>query len=174
LVQFTATIFQFGKQGEKTGWTYIKIPLAIAHQLKAGQKKSFRVKGRLDRHPIRGLALIPMGNGDFILALNASIRKMIKKRKGDKINVSLQSDDQPLKLSTELMECLADEPDALQFFESLAISHRQYFSKWIESAITEHTKTKRLAQTIIALSKRFHFGQMLRSLKLEKDKQLKL
>jgi hypothetical protein len=26
MVQFTTTIKQFGKQGEKTGWTYIEIP----------------------------------------------------------------------------------------------------------------------------------------------------
>jgi hypothetical protein len=174
LVQFTVTILQFGKQGEKTGWTYIKIPAEIAHQLKPGQKKSFRVKGRLDRHSVHGLALIPMGNGDFILALNASIRKVIKKQKGDQIKVSLQADDQLLELSAELMDCLADEPNALQFFESLAISHRQYFSKWIESAKTEPTKTRRIAQTIIALSKRFHFGQMIRSLKADQDDLMKL
>ena len=32
--------------GEKTGWSYIEIPAAIAQQLKPNYKKSFRVKGK--------------------------------------------------------------------------------------------------------------------------------
>lgn len=43
-VQFIATIHRFESKGEKTGWTYIEIPVDIAQQLKPGNKKSFRVK----------------------------------------------------------------------------------------------------------------------------------
>jgi hypothetical protein len=41
MVQFTTTIKQFGKQGEKTGWTYIEIPADIAEKLIPGNKKGF-------------------------------------------------------------------------------------------------------------------------------------
>jgi hypothetical protein len=75
MISFTTTILKFGQQGEKTGWTYILIPAELAGQLKPGHKKSFRVKGRLDQYPIKGVALLPMGEGDFIMALNAAHAK---------------------------------------------------------------------------------------------------
>ena len=115
MVQFTTTILQFAAQGEKTGWTYISIPAKIAQQLKPDNKKSFRVKGLLDNYNIRGIALLPMGGGDFIMPLNATMRKATGKRKGDSIKVKLEADDKPLVLNKELMECLTDEPPHLLF-----------------------------------------------------------
>jgi len=44
----------------------------------------------------------------------------------------------------------------------LAPGDRKYFSNWIESAKTDETKTKRIAQTINALSKKWDYGQMIR------------
>jgi len=162
MIQFTTTIKKFSDKGEKTGWTYIEIPAAIADKLKPNNKRSFRVKGNLDNYVFEGLALIPMGEGDFILALNATIRKKIKKQKGDKLKVSIEVDDKPVKINAELMDCLSDEPESLSFFNTLAPGHRKYFSNWIESAKTDETKTKRIAQTINALSKKWDYGQMIR------------
>ena len=72
-ISFSTTILQFASQGEKTGWSYIKINKKIAQELKPDTKTSFRVKGKLDTFVIKGVALIPMGGGDFILAFNAAI-----------------------------------------------------------------------------------------------------
>ena len=77
MIKFAATILKFDKQGEKSGWTYIIIPSEMAQQLYPQNKKSFRVKGKLDAYAIEGVALIPMGEGDFIMALNAGMRKSI-------------------------------------------------------------------------------------------------
>lgn len=169
MIQFTTTIHQFGEQGEKTGWNYIKISADIAQKLKSGNKKSFRVKGKLDNYPIKGVALLPMGGGRFIMALNASMRKNIGKRKGAMLNVQIEVDKRQYKLNAELMGCLADEPQAFSFFKSLPPSHQNYYSKWIESAKTENTRTKRIAQTVTAMSKRQTYSEMLRSLKKDKD-----
>jgi uncharacterized protein YdeI (YjbR/CyaY-like superfamily) len=59
------------------------------------------------------------------------------------------------------MECLADEPEAAAFFNSLPGSHQQYFSRWIESAKTDATKTKRIAMAINAFSKKLGYSQMM-------------
>ena len=141
----------------------------MAQKLKPGNKKTFRVKGKLDDHPIKNIALLPAGGGDFIMALNATMRKDIHKRKGSMLKVQLEVDSKSQPLSKELMECLADEPKALAFFNDFVPSHKRYFSNWIESAKTEPTKTKRITQTITALLKGFDFGQMLRSLKQTRD-----
>ncbi|MBO9562361.1 MAG: DUF1905 domain-containing protein [Niastella sp.] len=167
MVQFTTTILQFAEQGDKTGWTYIHITPDIAEQLKPGWKKSFRVKGKLDKHPIKAVALLPHGGGSFILPINADMRKGIKKRKGAMLQVQLQEDKAPLQLNPELMECLSDEPQALAFFKTLAPSHQAYFSKWIESAKTEATKTNRIAQAVNGLTHKMNYGELIRSLKKE-------
>jgi len=163
MVQFTTTILRFATQGEKTGWTYISIPAKIAQQLKPGNKKSFRVKGKLDNCAISGIALLPMGEGDFIMALNAAMRKATGKRKGDTLKVQLEPDNKPLVLNKELIECLADEPVGLAFFRSLPGSHQHYISKWIESAKTTATATRRIATAVSVLTRKMGFPEMLKA-----------
>lgn len=164
MVKYTTTILKFDKQGEKTGWTYVVIPEDIAQELKPGNKKTFRVKGKLDKYAIEALALLPMGDGSFILPLNAEIRKGIAKRVGAQLNVQLQEDDNPDPVtSPEFMECLQDEPEALAFFNTLTKGHQNYFLKWIESAKTAPTKAKRIAQSITGLARKHDYGTMIRS-----------
>lgn len=169
MIKFTTTILKFNEQGEKTGWTYIEIPADIAQQIKPNNKKSFRVKGKLDNYKIQGVALIPMGDGNFIMAINAIMRKAIGKQKGAMLNVTIEEDKTPLKLNEDFLTCLNDEPAALKYFNSLAGSHRNYFSKWIDSAKTEQTKTKRIAMAISALSRGLGFSEMLREDKAKRS-----
>jgi hypothetical protein len=163
MIRFTVTIRQFGEQGEKTGWTYIEIPADLAEKLKPGNKKSFRVKGKLDQYSIKSVALLPMGSGSFIMALNKTMRKGIGKNKGAMLKVQLEEDTQPYLLNKEFAVCLKDEPAAEKFFRTLPKSHQNYFSKWIEAAKTEPTRTKRIAMAVSALARRMRFSEMLRS-----------
>ncbi len=169
MISFSTTILKFDKQGEKTGWTYITIPAKYAEQLQPASKKSFRVKGKLDQHSINGVALIPMGGGDFIMALNADLRKAIGKTKGAILIVQLAVDEIPYHVNALFLECMEDEPAAMTYFKSLPIAHQHYFSKWIESAKTEPTRVKRIAQAVSALDKKMEFPEMLRAKKKEKD-----
>jgi hypothetical protein len=164
MVHFTATIEKFEEKGDKTGWTYITISKELAQELKPGNKKAFRVQGFLDAHPFKGISLIPMGGGDFIMALNATVRKQIKKGRGDLLKVKLEVDTDPVKPPPELLECLEDEPDALHHFNTLPPSHQNYFTRWINEAKTEPTKAKRIAQALNALKKGIDFGAMIRSI----------
>ena len=165
MVTFEATIKKFDKQGEKTGWSYIEIPEAIAQQLVPGNKKAFRVKGKLDDYQFAGNSLLPMGGGDFILALNTNIRKNLRRPIGAKITVEMTADKSTITLCPELLECLADEPKALDYFNKIPPSHRKYYSNWVESAKTEPTKAKRIAQAVSACARGQHYGEMIRSLK---------
>ncbi|MFC0772493.1 YdeI/OmpD-associated family protein [Terrimonas alba] len=164
MVQFTATIHKFEKQGEKSGWTYIEIPADIAQQLKPGNKKSFRVKGKLDQFKIAGVSLLPMGGGSFIMAINATMRKGIGKKQGAMLKVALQEDKKNYELNAEFLECLHDEPRALKNFEAMPRSFQNYYSKWIESAKTDPTKTKRIAAAVSSLAIGMNFSEMIRSM----------
>jgi len=163
MITFNTTLKKFDRKGEKTGWTFIEISAAQAKKLKPDTKVAFRVRGSLDSHPIKQVAIMPMGEGSFILPINGTMRKAIGKKQGDKINVRLEADDSKIILSPDLMACLKDEPAALTVFKKLPGSHQKYFSRWVESAKTSATKTKRIVMTITALSKKMDFGAMLRA-----------
>ena len=166
MVEFTTIILQFGEQGEKTGWTYIEIPADIAQQLKPGNRKSFRVKGFLDALAVSGMALMPMGGGNFIMALKAGVRKGIHKNAGAMLHVKLEEDvDYKVGVPDDLQECFDFEPEAFEFFNSLAKSHRDYFIKWIDSAKTNETRTKRIVNTVNAMLRKWPYNVMLREMR---------
>jgi hypothetical protein len=160
MLHIVTSIERFDKKGEKTGWHFIEISAAKAKKLK-DSKVSFRVKGTIDALTIQKTALIPMGNGDFILPLNATLRKAIGKKHGDKITLNLELDERKLILSPDLIRCLKEDPAALQFFKSLPPSHQQYYSKWIESAKTAATKAKRIVISMEGFGKKQGYGEMM-------------
>lgn len=160
---FNAILKKLTAKDEKYGWTVIPIPAKIAQQLKPNNKKSFRVKGTIDNYSVLGVALIPIGNGEFVMPINAAIRKGIKKMHGAKVILQLEEDNSPIILNTDLLECLQDEPTALAFFNTLTPSHKKYFSNWVNTAKTEATKAKRIAACINALAKKWDYGLMIRT-----------
>jgi hypothetical protein len=162
MVKFTVTLKKFDRQGEKTGWTYFEVPAELAQKLKPGNKKEFKVKGKLDNFLITRVSLLPMGGGPFIMPVNAAMRKGIGKKHGAMIKVQLEADESPFVFNKDLMECLDYEPKAKEHFNTLTGSHQRYFSKWIDSAKTDATKTKRIAMAVNALAKKWGYPEMLR------------
>ena len=168
MIKFTALLEKFGKKGEKTGWTYFVIRSAQTNKINPGVKTSFRVKGRLDDFEIRSVAIIPMGEGDFIMPVNAAMRKGIKKQKGEKIVVQLELDKAPVKINSDFLACLADDKKAKEFFDKLPRSHQNYYSKWIGSAKTDATRAKRIAQSINGFRMGMNYPEMMRYYKANK------
>ncbi|HLT75533.1 MAG TPA: YdeI/OmpD-associated family protein [Ohtaekwangia sp.] len=162
-ITYSAKIEKFTSKGEKSGWSYIAVSPAQAEKLKPKSKVSFRVKGRLDDTPLKQVALLPMGDGSFILPVNASMRKSLGKKAGDNVKVQLEADERPLRVSKDFLVCLKDDERAYTFFQTLPRSHQLYFSKWIDSAKTAATKSKRITMAIIGLSQQQGFGEMIRA-----------
>jgi hypothetical protein len=162
MIRYITTILKFNKKGEKSGWTYIEISESQAQKLKPNTKVSFRVRGTLDQFVFEKVALLPMGDGMFIMPVNAAMRKSLGKKEGDKIKVVMDIDERKLALSSDLMKCLKEEPDSLAYFKSLPMSHQNYYSKWIESAKTTATKSKRIVMALTAFSKKQGFSEMIR------------
>ncbi len=164
MIKFTATLKKFNEQGEKTGWTYVEIPAEIAQKIKPNYKKSFRVKGTIDTYVLKLKSIIPMGEGNYILPIDAAIRKNIKKtRTGEKVVLQIEEDKAEVKISADLITCLEDDKKAKVFFMEMPKSHQKYYSNWIESAKTDATKAKRIAMAINGFSKRLTYAEMLKS-----------
>lgn len=163
MITFNTKIQRFATKGEKTGWSYIEILKKDAEKMKPDHKKSFRVKGTLDGFKIQKTAILPMGDGNFILPFNATMRKGTGKTAGDSIKVSLEADDRTIALNRDFVACLKDEERAYAFFKTLPPGHQNYFSKWIDSAKTDSTKAKRITMAVIALAQQQGYGEMIRA-----------
>ena len=165
MIVFSTRILKFNRKGEKTGWSYIEVTRKRAEQLSHKSRVSFRVRGRLDNYPIEKRALIPMGEGNFILPINSMMRKATGKVAGDTIRVEFELDPRPLTPSSDFIKCLKDDPRAFEHFKTLPKSHQNYFSKWIDEAKTIHTKTRRITMAVIALGQSQGFLETVRAYK---------
>ena len=81
MIELTGILIQFGEKGEKTGWTYLKIPAAIAHEIKPDTKVSFRVKGFLDEVSHQWFSFGANGRRQLYFACKNSIAQSHPKRK---------------------------------------------------------------------------------------------
>src|SRR5688572_6086951 len=109
MISFSTVIRKFEVKG---GWTYIDIPSVLALKLKPGNRQSFRVKGTLDKLAVKRLAVMPVGNGNFIIPLNAKLRKGLGKSHGASLRARLEEDKAPYKPDADLLLCLQEEPGA--------------------------------------------------------------
>lgn len=170
MIRFETIILQFGEMGEKTGWRYVEIPVDLARQLKPGNKRAFRVKGKVDNYEISGFALIPMGDGKFIMPLKAEVRKAIRKESGAMVVVQLEEHkDFKVDVPADLQDCFDFDPEAQTQFNSLVMSHRNYFIKWIESAKTDETRAKRVVNTVNAMLRKWDYNVMISEMRKERD-----
>ncbi len=173
MVTFHAEILKSTQQGTAMlGWLYVEVPQAIAHQIKPNYKQVYRIRGEIDQQPFSGLAMMPKGDGDYILAINGKMRKVLKKGEGDVLLLCLEEDkDFKIEIPEDLEICLLDEEaDLMDRFMALARSHRNYFINYINEAKTEPTRTKRIAMTVEAMTLRMDFGAMIR---LDKSRRLR-
>lgn len=165
MVTFEAIIERTLQGGEKYGWTYVIIPVAVAQQINPGVKVIYRVKGRVGEHHCRQVALLPCGEGNYMLPLNAAMRKEIGRGIGEKVQISLEIDLEEPAMSAELLETLSYDTAAESFFLSLSKSHQRYYSNWIDSAKTFETKSRRLAMAVEGCARGMDFGKMIRHFK---------
>ncbi|MDO9000327.1 DUF1905 domain-containing protein [Sediminibacterium sp.] len=162
---FKPIIQKFANKGEKTGWTYVDIPQDILIKLKLKNKKEFRIKGVMDDVKFERLATYPIGEGNFIIAINAELRKKLGKKEGAMLSVKFELDKSEALKSQELLDCLAEDKIAIKQFNSLLVSHQNYFHRYVYTAKGADTKAGRIVNVINAMYKKMNFGEMIRSLK---------
>lgn len=165
MFSFKSVIQKFSSKGEKTGWTYVDVPPDILLKLKRPDKKEFRIKGIIDDVKFDRMATYPIGEGNFIIAINAELRKKLGKKEGAMVSLKIELDKSAPLQSEELMEALNDDKIAKKQFDSLLLSHRNYFHRYVYTAKGIDTKAGRIVNIINAMYKKQNFGEMLRSLK---------
>lgn len=140
----------------KGGWTYAEIP-EIA-QNKNNPFGWVKVKGSIDSYELKQYKLMPMGKGKLFLPVKAAIRKQLKKEAGDYVMITLYTDESPVELTPELLECFKNEPQKVyKTFTSFTEGEQKAYIDWIYNAKTDETKVKRIVQMMERLHKNQKF-----------------
>jgi len=136
----------------KSGWTYALIPEILPN--KHAPFGFVTVKGAIDNYTFNKYNLMPFGNGNLFLPVNATVRKKIKKQAGDFVHIILFADNDPLIIPDDFMLCLKNEPDALLFFNALPTKEQLNYIKWINAAKSESLRIDRMAAALLKLNKK--------------------
>jgi hypothetical protein len=126
----------------KGGWTYVEFD-----KLKGIKKSAFGmlcVKGKVDLCEINSIHLMPKGDGNLMLTLNMYVRKYIKKKVGDIVDIEIYKDDEEFPIPEEFTDCFDGEPEALKYFLSLSNSIKRNVVQYAYQATKEETRAKRI------------------------------
>jgi DNA-binding MarR family transcriptional regulator len=100
--------------------------------------------------------LLPRGKGLHYLPLKGKIRREAGAVEGDRVTIEIALDREPRTPDTpvDLARALRDE-DARTAFESIAPGRRRQYILWLDQAVHEKTRDKRIARLVeIALAAR--------------------
>ena len=114
-----------------------------------------RVKGTVDGFSFDDISLMPMKTGEHLMAIRYDIRKAIKKKVGDTIEVVLEQDFDELKVSEELIEAFEASEEAKRMFDALAPSHQRMYTRHINDSKYKETREIRAVKIVLDLEKRF-------------------
>ncbi len=165
MVKFSATLEKMGNKAEKTGWIYILVPDDIANTIKPYNKKEFKVKGYIENILVEDIAVIPVVEIGFIIAINADIRKKIEKKQGENISLQLDETFNFEKMPGNFLDELKKNKIALSFFYKLTVDEQNNFSNWLKSAKASEIIDKRIKFIAKACSLQMNFGEMMQAKK---------
>jgi hypothetical protein len=132
----------------------VLVPRAVSEEF--GERGNVAVIARFAGGVEAHLTLIPHGDGRHHVLLNARLRKRLGLGTSGRVTVSLTRDESPPV--DPVPEDLADalrEMEAFTTFEKLARGKRNALLRWLDDAVADATRVKRVARLVeIALEAR--------------------
>jgi hypothetical protein len=146
--------FAFQAKVVKLGMMYVvDVPHAVSESV--GVRGYVPIAGVVKGTPLRA-SFIPRGDGCHRVLLNGEIRRAAGIALGERVTFEIRVDREPRGTHTpeDVADALRDE-GVLDAWESLAPGKRMHIIHWVEKAVHEETRIKRIARVIeIALGER--------------------
>jgi Bacteriocin-protection, YdeI or OmpD-Associated/Domain of unknown function (DUF1905) len=113
--------------------------------------KRFPVVATVNGHTWR--TTVTRTRGEFLLGLNAEVRKAAGAEAGDTVSVELALDTAPREVAVPaaLAAALKGDKAARDAFDALSYTHRKEYARWIEEAKREETRERRVGQALAML-----------------------
>ena len=133
--------------GGKTA-TGIRVPDEVVEQLGGGRRPAVTVT--VGNYSYRS-TVAPMG-GVFLVPLSAEHRTAAGLAAGDEVEVDLELDVAPREVTVpaELLQALATDDGARQFYDSMSFTHRKEWARWVGETKRAETRTERAEKALEA------------------------
>jgi hypothetical protein len=109
------------------------------------------VRGTVEGTPFR--TTVAVYGGRYYVGFNKQIREQAGIAIGDRVDVTLEPDDQPrtVEIPPPLATALAADPEANARFERLSYTHRREYAEWISEARRKETRVRRAEKAVAML-----------------------
>jgi hypothetical protein len=124
----------------------VDLPAATSRAI--GLRGFVPILGTANGVPVRS-SLSPSGGGRHHLLLNREVREAAGIATGDRVSLVLRVDAEPptFVIAEDLADALREE-GVLESFEQLPRGRRNQYLRWMESAVHEDTRAKRIARLV--------------------------
>lgn len=135
--------------GGKTA-TGFPVPPEVVEALGKG-KKRLPVLVTIGEHTYR--STVAPYEEVFMIPLSAENRTAAGVAAGDEVEVALELDTEPRKITVpdDLAVALKGDPEASRFFDTLSYTNQGWYVTWITSAKKQETRDQRVAKAITML-----------------------
>jgi hypothetical protein len=140
---FETTVEQTGRSS-----TSFEVPLDVPRLFGSSHPP---VKVTINSHTYR--ATLTVYGGRWYAPLSRANRDSARVSAGDRIQVTIVSDEDPRKIEAppDLAAALDEDDEASTFWDRLSYSHRREYIEWLDDAKRESTREKRVAKAVEAL-----------------------
>ncbi len=124
----------------------LDIPAPVSRAI--GLKGFVPVVGTVNGAPLR-TSLSPSGGGRHHVLLNRDVRAAARVALGDRVSVVLRVDSEPPihAIAEDLADALRED-GVLEDFEAIPRGRRNQFLQWMERAVHEDTRAKRIVHLV--------------------------
>lgn len=136
---------------DPSGMGHVDVPAAVSKAIGRGKAP---VEARIGRsEPFRG-TLMPAGGGRHRLFVSKATRLAAAIEPGDRVRITAVVDDgkRDVPIPPDLREALV-EADVLDAWEAMPPGKREHILGWVEKAVHEVTREKRIARSVEEASK---------------------
>lgn len=143
-MNFRTTVELHGKSA-----TGLPVPDEVVEALGAGKRPAVAIT--VGGHTYR-TTIARMG-GRFLVPLSAENRDAAGVSAGDTVDVQVALDSAPreVEIPGDLAEALDSDPQAREFFHTLAYTHRKEWVRWVQDAKRAETRADRVRKSVAAL-----------------------
>lgn len=121
----------------------------------------FYVKGWIDSRHFLMVKLIKLQDGSFLFPVPTDIRRKMKKKAGDGVNLRMSKDRLYYGMPNDFLLLFFKEPDEItRFYFFLSELDKHRYHEWIETARTIDERTHRIAKVVDALHNKKTFKEM--------------
>jgi hypothetical protein len=149
VLRFEARLFQYPETAKTGSSTMLNVPKWVSKKFPS--RGMTKVEGTMNGQPFRA-ALTPNTSGSHSLHVNRAMREGAHADEGDTVKLAILGPEPEPKIPADLRVALSASHEAKTLWKDLMPIGRRDWIRWINSAKSPETRTRRITRTVEQLS----------------------